>query len=78
MPNIAIYCKTPMRSSNGQNSREVHAMEGFASEDLFVSLFLFVPDFDMIGVLALGEPQTYIYRRYIFCACLVFRPSNDF
>lgn len=50
-------------------------MEGFASEDLFVSLFLFVPDFDMIGVLALGEPQAYIYRRYIFCACLVFRPS---
>lgn len=50
-------------------------MEGFASEDLFVSLFLFVPDFDMIGVFALGEPQAYIYRRYIFCACLVFRPS---
>ena len=44
-------------------------MEGFASEDLFVSLFLFVPDFDMIGVLASGEPQAYIvYRRDIFCA----------
>jgi len=26
MPNIAIYCKTPMRSSNGQNSREVHVI----------------------------------------------------
>ncbi len=62
MPNIAIYCKTPMRSSNGQISREVNAMEGFASEDLFVSfLFLFVPAFDMIGVLALGEPQAHIY-----------------